>query len=248
MSIIKKITAVLTAAAAGVILAACSDKESGQTGEMLIETSSADFSLSGSSYSSYEEKATAKAETTAETTIASSEFEEDTEIETATNSEEPLQTDNFAKLKLSDLEYGMTREQIIGLIDADYDEEMSSAMYGYLTYSDVPTDLDADGNFRSFYFDFGSSGMDEIVLVSGALSNDDGYDLWDKLVSKFSEIYGFSEDDWDNNDVSSYCENKDGCAVYIRIWKPEGYMSISVTLTSWQHRSLINVENMPVIP
>ena len=128
MSIIKKITAVLTAAAAGVILAACSDKESGQTGEMLIETSSADFSLSGSSYSSYEEKATAKAETTAETTIASSEFEEDTEIETATNSEEPLQTDNFAKLKLSDLEYGMTREQIIGLIDADYDEEMSSAM------------------------------------------------------------------------------------------------------------------------
>ena len=241
MSIMKKITAVLTAAVMGAFFVSCSDNESGQTDEMLIETAIADSSLSGSSY---EEQA--EAETATKTTISLSKIEEDTEIATTTDSEEPLQTDSSAKLKLSDLEYGMSREQIIGLIDADYDEELSSAAYGYLTYSDVPTDLDE--NFRNFYFDFGSSGMDEIVLVSGSLSNDEGYDLWDKLVSKFSEIYGFSENDWDNNDVSSYCESKEGCAVYIRIWQPEDYMSISVSLTSWQHRSLVNVENMPLIP
>ncbi len=171
------------------------------------------------------------AETTTEETVSGNDAAED-------------YLDLTAGMCLSELYFGMSRDEAEAAVNAELDEETLNPFYSI--YSDISVDLDE--NFTSASISYGESGLDEITLYSGKLTEEEGFELKDSLISRLGELYGLSENDWDieNDGFSNYCK-KDGVSVYIRLYEADDSVSVTLMITSWEHRSFKDTPKRPII-
>jgi len=170
------------------------------------------------------------------TTVAA----EETTAETA--KEYPL--NSSADICLSDLSFGMGRQETEAAIAAPLDEEMLNPYYSI--YSNVSVDLDERLNAAEL--SYGESGLYQVSLFSGEQPENVSFELRDKLIEQLSGIYGFVPEDWDieNNGITNYCRNDD-VSVYIRLFTLDGLGSVTLMITSVEHRSFKDVAPKPVL-
>ena len=168
------------------------------------------------------------------------------EITTATVNEAageyPL--NSSADICLSELSFGMGRQETEAAIAAPLDEEMLNPYYSI--YSNVSVDLDERLNAAEL--SYGESGLYQVSLFSGEQPENVSFELRDKLIEQLSGIYGFVPEDWDieNNGITNYCRNDD-VSVYIRLFTLDGLGSVTLMITSVDHRDIKNVESKPVL-
>lgn len=165
---------------------------------------------------------------------------EETAAETA--KEYPL--NSSADMCLSLLSFGMGRQEAEVAINAPLDEEMLNPYYSI--YSNVSVDLDERLNAAEL--SYGESGLYQVSLFSGEQPENVSFELRDKLIEQLSGIYGFVPEDWDieNNGITNYCRNDD-VSVYIRLFTLDGLASVTLMITSVEHRSFKDVAPKPVL-
>lgn len=165
---------------------------------------------------------------------------EETAAETA--KEYPL--NSSADICLSELSFGMGRQETEAAISAPLDEEMLNPYYSI--YSNVSVDLDERLNAAEL--SYGESGLYQVSLFSGEQPEKVSFELRDKLIEQLSGIYGFVPEDWDieNNGITNYCRNDD-VSVYIRLFTLDGLASVTLMITSVEHRSFKDVAPKPVL-
>lgn len=119
-------------------------------------------------------------------------------------------------VRLSELSFGMSPEEVEAVVRAKPDA-------GVPYYQKLHTDLDL--RFSHGYFTYNENGLFEVYFSTNCISQSSAESLTQKLISKFSKIYGFSSEDWDtqNDGIQNYCRNEEGYSVYIRSMSvPEG--------------------------
>ena len=216
----KRIFAILFAA---MLLTACSEK-----GETVVEDISATESVA------------VEATTVTTEEVTTSEAEETTTAEPV--KEYPL--NSSADICLSALSFGMGKQEAEAAVNAPLDEELLNPFYS--NYNDVSVDLDE--RLSSAMFSYGESGLDEIALYSGARPENESFELRDKLIEQLSGIYGFAAEDWEieNGGITNYCEN-DNVSAYIRLYTADGLTSVTLMITSSEHRNFKDVAPKPVL-
>lgn len=165
---------------------------------------------------------------------------EETAAETA--KEYPL--NSSADMCLSLLSFGMGRQEAEAAVNASLDEEMLNPYYSI--YSDITVDLDE--RLNAARLSYGESGLYQVSLFSGEQPENVSFELRDKLIEQLSGIYGFVPEDWDieNNGITNYCRNDD-VSVYIRLFTLDGLGSVTLMITSVDHRDFKNVEPKPIL-
>ena len=128
---------------------------------------------------------------------------EETTAETA--KEYPL--NSSADICLSNLSFGMGRQEAEAAVNASLDEEMLNPYYSI--YSDITVDLDE--RLNAAQLSYGESGLYQVSLFSGEQPENVSFELRDKLIEQLSGIYGFAPEDWDieNDGITNYCRNDD---------------------------------------
>ncbi len=144
--------------------------------------------------------------------------------------------------QISQLEFGMTKEQV-GEIIAD--EAVNGAYIG------IPSDIDEKLN--SFTFNFN----DESELFAVYLESDygklsDAEKLHKDLMKKLAGMYGFSEEDWSQEEENKYLYEyeADGYTVslYLCLWDEGDESFTSLTIASLEHDEPGEQQNIPVVP
>ena len=153
---------------------------------------------------------------------------------------ESISLNENAELCLSKLNFGMSQSDAEAAVEAELYEDTL-----YSVYNDISIDI--DDKFDGAMFSYGASGLDEVSLYAYPLTDDECTDLRDKVIKIFSTAYEFSADDWEIKEYSDYCKNN-GISVYTRIYTSDGSYSVNLLITSWDHRSLKNQEQRPVLP
>ena len=169
---------------------------------------------------------------------------EETTVETTTKY--PL--NSSADICLSEFSYGMSKQELEAAID---DTPLDIDMKNHSIYKN--TSLDLDENLNSAAFRYGKSGLFEIQLDSSIMSEQETFELRDKFIEQFSEMYGFSafsSEDWDIYSDGYCCLSRkaeNDAFVYIRINNNEDAFSVTVIFTSNEHLSFENVEPKPIL-
>lgn len=148
-----------------------------------------------------------------------------------------------AELCLSKLDFGMTMSEAESAVDAEINEELFNPFYS--VYDDISVDI--DDKFSGAMFSYGESGLDEVSLYAYPLTEDECADMRDKIIKTFNTVYGLSSDEWEIKENSDYCK-KDGVSVDTRIYNSDGAYSVSLNLTSWDHRNFKDRERQPILP
>ena len=153
-----------------------------------------------------------------------------------------------ADICLSEFSFGMSKQELEAAID---DTPLDIELKNHSIYKNISLDLDESLN--SVAFRFGKSGLFEIQLDSGTMSEQDAFELRDKFIEQFSEIYGFSafsSEDWDIYS-DGYCslsrKTENDASVFIRINDNEDAFSVTVMVTRSGHRSFENVAPKSVL-
>ncbi|MBQ5319648.1 MAG: hypothetical protein J6K17_11180 [Oscillospiraceae bacterium] len=153
-----------------------------------------------------------------------------------------------ADICLSEFSFGMSKQELEAAID---DTPLDIEFKNHSIYKNISLDLDESLNSAAFRF--GKSGLFEIQLDSGTMSEQDAFELRDKFIEQFSEMYGFSafsSEDWDIYS-DGYCslsrKTKNDASVFIRINDNEDAFSVTVMFTSNEHLSFENVELKSVL-
>lgn len=172
-------------------------------------------------------------------------LEENTEsaAETTLTETESVKLNENAELCLSKLKFGMSRSEAEAAVDAELVEDALSSFYSI--YNDISVDIDE--KFNGAMFTYGESGLDEAALYSLSLTEEECAALRDRIIVFFSAAYGFSADDWELEENSDYCK-KDGVSVFTRVYLSDGSYTVSLLITSWDHRSFKNQEQYPILP
>ena len=167
-----------------------------------------------------------------------------TTVETAAETAKEYPLNSSADMCLSLLSFGMGRQEAEVAINAPLDEEMLNPYYSI--YSDITVDLDE--RLNAAQLSYGESGLYEISLYNGAHPEKESFELRDKLIEQLSGIYGFAAEDWEieNDGLTNYCKNDD-VSVYIRLYTQDGLASVTLMITSVEHRSFKDVAPKPVL-
>lgn len=147
-----------------------------------------------------------------------------------------------AAAQISRLEFGMTKEQVGEIIA--YETTVGS-------YIGIPSDIDE--RLNSFRFNFSdSSNLFAVYLESdyGKLSNAEK--LHKDLMKKLADMYGFSENDWSEQEENKYLYEYDAdgytVALYLCLWDEEDESCVSLTIASLEHDEPGEHKNIPVVP
>lgn len=172
-------------------------------------------------------------------------LEENTESvpKTTVTETESVKLNENAELCLSKLKFGMSRSEAEAAVDAELVEDALSPFYS--VYNDISVDIDE--KFNGAMFSYGESGLDEVAFYSLSLTEEECAALRDRIIEFFSASYGFSADDWEIDENSDYCK-KDSVSVFTRVYLSDGSYTVSLLITSWDHRSLKNQEQRPILP
>lgn len=149
-------------------------------------------------------------------------------------------------IPVSKLEFGMTKEQVIALMDSEPD--MSEDDYDVYLYR--PSDLDARLNSCIFNYN-GTGRLYGFFIESDYCEENEAEALRDDLMKKFDALYKFSDDGWLINDAGSGYSRVDfekKLTVMVRVNSDEEGFTASVTIMSDTHSEDENAENIPVIP
>ncbi len=178
------------------------------------------------------------------TEIVSEEVTTVTTEETAAETAKEYPLNSSADMCLSLLSFGKGRQEAEAAINAPLDEEMLNSYYSI--YSDITVDLDE--RLNAAQLSYGESGLYQVSLFSGEQPENVSFELRDKLIEQLSGIYGFAPEDWDieNDGITNYCRNDD-VSVYIRLFTLDGLGSVTLMITSVEHRSFKDVAPKPVL-
>lgn len=247
----KKLTAAVLFSA--LLLTACGDnKDDGEISEAaqtptasiditetIVSVGESGIIIHGSDTENTDAKQLTSAES-AEITL----LEENTEsaAETTLTETESVKLNENAELCLSKLKFGMSRSEVEAAVDAELVEDALSSFYSI--YNDISVDIDE--KFNGAMFTYGESGLDEAALYSLSLTEEECAALRDRIIFFFSAAYGFSADDWELEENSDYCK-KDGVSVFTRVYLSDGSYTVSLLITSWDHRSFKNQEQSPIL-
>ena len=154
-----------------------------------------------------------------------------------------VELDENAELCLSKLKFGMSRIEAEAAVDAELVEDTLTPFYSI--YDDISVDIDE--KFDGAMFTYGESGLDEVALYALHLNEEECTALRDRMIKFFSAAYDFSADDWEIDENSDYCK-KDGVSFFTKVYLSDGSYSLSLLITSWDHRSFKNQEQYPILP
>ncbi len=144
--------------------------------------------------------------------------------------------------QISKLEFGMTKEQVGEIIS--YETTVGS-------YIGIPSDIDE--RLNSFRFNFSdNSELFAVYLESDYGKLSDAEKLHKELMKKLADMYGFSEDDWSEQEENKYLYEYDaeGCTVelYLCLWDEGDESFASLTIASFEHDEPGEHKNIPVVP
>ncbi len=147
-----------------------------------------------------------------------------------------------AAAQISRLEFGMTKEQVGEIIA--YETTGGS-------YIGIPSDIDERlNNFRFNYND--RSELFAVYLESDYGELSDAEKLHKDLMKKIADMYGFSEEDWSQEEENKYLYeyDADGCTVelYLCLWDEGDESFASLTIASFEHDEPGEHKNIPVVP
>lgn len=151
-------------------------------------------------------------------------------------------------IPVSKLEFGMTREQVNALIDAEPDIEGDD----YDVYIYIPSDFDERLNSCIFNYN-GAERLFGVYIESDYMKESEAEALLtDIITEKLYSLYGFSENSWvydfDEEDNSFTFVNADEkIAIMTQINSYDEGFNASVTIMSDEHNEDENADNIPVI-
>lgn len=149
-------------------------------------------------------------------------------------------------IPVSKLEFGMTRKQVISLMDSKPDMDGDD----YDIYLDRPSDLDARLNSCIFNYN-GAKRLCSLFIESDYCKESEAEAMRGELMEKLDGLYSFSDDGWLPNDAKtgySRVNFERKLAVMVRVNTDEDGCTASVTIMSDNHSEDENAENIPVIP
>lgn len=244
----KALTAVLTVIISAATLSACGSSTSETAETTVPETAASTTAFEGESgiiiHGSDTENTDARQLTSAESAeIALLEENTESVLETTVAETESFKLNENAELCLSKLKFGMSRSEAEAAVDAELVEDALSPFYSI--YNDISVDIDE--KFNGAMFTYGESGLDEAAFYALPLTEEECADLRGRIIEFFSAAYGFSADDWEIDENSDYCK-KDSVSVFTRVYLSDGSYTVSLLITSWDHRNLKNQEQRPILP
>lgn len=199
----------------------------------------------------------AQLQTTATTSIQAEETvtTSDTHKETAPPSTEEIESEETADISLSRLAFGMTEEVAETIINTEYDQKI------FRRYIYEKVSLDFDENFERAYLVFDHN-LEEIDLNSVLIPKEDCLEFKTKIKTKINEIYGLTDDDWQERDAADdpmsrsneYCTLDNGVEISIfRFVIPDWITddsgaTMGVRFLSTAHKNGDDIEDIPVIP
>lgn len=163
--------------------------------------------------------------------------------ETTAPETESFKLNENAELCLSKLKFGMSRSEAEAAVDAERVEDALSPFYS--VYNDISVDIDE--KFDGAMFSYGESGLDEVAFYFLSLTEEECAALRDRIIVFFSAAYGFSDDEWEIDENSDYCK-KDSVSVFTRVYLSDSSYTLSLLITSWDHRNFKNQEQRPILP
>lgn len=231
------------------LFTACGDNKADAEFSDTMQTSTASAETTGTTVSVGEsgiiihdpdtEKTDARQLTSAESAEVAL-LEENTESAAETES---VKLNENAELCLSKLKFGMSRSEAEAAVDAELVEDALTPFYS--VYNDISVDFDEE--FNGAMFSYGESGLDEAAFYSLSLTEEECAALRERIIEFFSAAYGFSDDEWEIEENSDYCK-KDSVSVFTKVYLSDGSYTVSLLITSWDHRSFKNQEQRPILP
>lgn len=149
-------------------------------------------------------------------------------------------------IPLYKLEFGMTREQVNALMDAEPDTEGD----GYDMYLYIPSDLDERLNSCIFNYN-GASRLYGLYIETDYCKESEAESVRKDIMEKLNSLYGFSADGWEFGEAKnsySYIDADRKLGIMTRVNNDEEGYSASVTILSDIHSEDENADNIPVIP
>lgn len=149
-------------------------------------------------------------------------------------------------IPVSKLEFGMTREQVISLMDSEPDMDGDD----YDIYLDRPSDLDARLNSCIFNYN-GAGRLCSLFIESDYCEESEAETMRGELMEKLDGLYSFSDNDWLPNDAETGYSRVDferKLVVMVRVNTDEDGSAVSVTIMSDTHSEDESAGNIPVIP
>lgn len=146
-----------------------------------------------------------------------------------------------AAAQISRLEFGMTKEQV---------EEIIANETTGGSYIGIPSDIDE--NLNNFRFNFNDkSELFAVYLESDYGKLSDAEKLHKDLMKKIADMYGFSEEDWSEEEENKYLHeyDADGCtvALYLCLWDEGDESFASLTIASFEHDEPGEHKNIPIV-
>ncbi|MCM1330741.1 MAG: hypothetical protein NC253_15070 [Ruminococcus sp.] len=149
-------------------------------------------------------------------------------------------------IPVSELEFGMTREQVNALIDGEPDITGDD----HDIYLEIPSDLDARLNSCIFNYN-GAGRLFALYIESDYAEETDAEKLREDITEKLNALYGFSEDGWtfgEEKNSFTYVDIDRKISLMTRVNSYDEGFNASVTFMSGDHSEDENAENFPVIP
>ncbi|MDE7302792.1 MAG: hypothetical protein K2N60_05685 [Oscillospiraceae bacterium] len=152
-------------------------------------------------------------------------------------------------IPVSTFEFGMTREQVNALIDAEPDIEGDD----YDVYLYIPSDFDERLNSCIFNYN-GAERLFGVYIESDYIKESEAEALLtDIITEKLYSLYGFSENSWvydfdEEDNAFTFVNADEKIAIRTQINSYDEGFNVSVTVMSDEHNEDENADNIPVIP